>query len=270
MSITWFLEPDVFSEDLDLLKDEILRQGHRVEEVKYIPFLNNEYDEAFYDGSTTGVFYGSLNMARFLQRVLAEHRPIIYCTMRNYDCHRYYVHFGKHLLNENYVMLPYGELLRRKEFLFETLGQDRALFIRPDTGDKSFTGQLLLYEDYERQVELIGKYDLPLDRLCVVAEPRNILHEWRFVVVEKKIVSCSPYKDSGPVLDGAMSLACEVASGGYEPDTCWTLDVCHTKEGEFRLLEIGSFSCAGLYKCHMEPIVREVSRVALAQYEAEK
>lgn len=270
-SVTWYVEPYVFSlsEDLEPLKAEILKQGHRVEAVRYLPFVTEELGkkpgEQRADGP--GVFYGSLNMAKFIQRsVPAETRPAVYCTLRNYDCSRYYAYLGKYLLNGRYAMVPFAELERNRGFLFGALGCEDAVFVRPDGGDKRFTGQLLYLESFDRDYERMGAYDVSADTLVVVSEPRNLTGEWRFVVVEGKVVAGSAYKKSDEVIpDAARALADEVAQE-YEPDKCWTLDVCRTKEGEYFLLEIGSFSCAGLYRCDVEPIVREVSRVVYEEW----
>ena len=42
--------------------------------------------------------------------------------------------------------MPFGELIRRKEFIFDTLSWDvfeHKVFIRPDSGNKTFTGRNL-------------------------------------------------------------------------------------------------------------------------------
>jgi len=60
--------------------------------------------------------------------------------------------------------------------------------------------------------------------------------------------------------------ACEVA-GKYSPDRAWCVDVCRTRAGNYYLLEIGCFSCAGLYECDLSAVVSEVSRVSLKEWE---
>jgi hypothetical protein len=270
VKVTWLLECDVFSEDLAPLKNEVIRQGHEVRDTSYVPFITGDEHSELYedDEDRCVVFYGSLNLAKHLMRCgRISRRPIVYCTLPNYDCRRYYAHLGKFLLNGRYIMLPYAEMSRNKDLLFESLGQDGTVFVRPDSGDKTFTGQLVYNDSFDKDYERLGLYDVKPDTLVVVSEPRNLIGEWRFVVVEKKIVAGSPYKDSRPVPTEAYELAERVAMDGYEPDTCWVLDICQTQSGGFYLLEIGSFSCAGLYKCDMEPIVREVSQVSLRQHE---
>ncbi len=266
---TWFLEETAFQEDLEPMKREIIKQGFTLKTDKYTPFQGGTYHQLF-DSSECVIFYGSLNLAKQLSEDRNFH-PHIYCTMRNYECSKYYAYLGKFLLNSHYAMLPFSELKRNREFLFERFGQFGVIFVRPNTGDKIFTGQLVHDDNFDHDYELLGFYDVPPECLIVISEPRNITGEWRFVVSDKKLISWSAYKTPGvEIPTPAMHLAEEVSNGGYEPDPVWTIDICQTTDGEFHLLEIGSFSCAGLYDCKMEPIVREVSRITLEQDEGGK
>jgi hypothetical protein len=44
----------------------------------------------------------------------------------------------------------------------------------------------------------------------------------------------------------------------YQPDLAWTIDIC-SSENQLKVLEIGSFSCAGLYACDCELIVDNIN-----------
>ncbi len=69
----------------------------------------------------------------------------------------------------------------------------------------------------------------------------------------------SKYKREWP--DEAIALANKVAQE-YEADPMFTIDICQGIDNKFYLLEIGSFSCAGIYSCDVKPIVQEASRIA--------
>jgi len=272
MNIKWLLEKDVFSEDLQPLKNEINKQGFEYKEIEYIPFQGGKYDNMF-DNNDCVIFYGSLNLSRRLKKEQNFH-PHIYSTLENYECTKYYAYFGKYLLNQNYVMLPYSELKRRKEWLFKTIGQDGSIFVRPSSGEKIFTGQLVTIDTFDKDYELLGFYDVPKHAVVVVSEPRNIMKENRLVIAEDKIVSGSLYSDRTTNLkytgysEDVEKLANYILEETeYRPDLVWTMDFCETKGGNLYLLEIGGFSCAGLYECDMEPIVREVSRIAWEENE---
>jgi len=65
----------------------------------------------------------------------------------------------------------------------------------------------------------------------------------------------------------ALALAQEVAQH-YNPNTAWIIDICQTKAGEYKLMEVGCFSCCGLYKCNRDIIVAAVSKAAAQEWES--
>jgi hypothetical protein len=108
------------------------------------------------------------------------------------------------------------------------------------------------------------------ENLVVVSSPKNIINEWRLVISQGEIIAASQYRDkfgkkyiSGAddkVLDYAKNVLIETC---FEPDPVWVLDICEKEDGSLKIVEIGIFSCAGLYACDMSKIVENVSSVAL-------
>lgn len=264
--IKWIMEKDVFSEDLESLQKEIIRQGHSFIEIGYVPFNGDgEYEKIV--GVDCSLFYGSLNLALRLSRI--SNPPIIFCNRPNYECMKYYAYFGRYLLNQKYVMLPFGELKRRKDWLYDVVGEDDHIFVRPSSGAKIFTGTLICNEDFDKEYDLLGWYGVFPHSMVVVGQPHNIVREWRLVIADDKIIAGSKYHDGTKHLcymgypESVGELASRILKEtAYRPDPVWTMDFCETKDGEIHLLEIGGFSCAGLYDCDVEPIVDTVSRIA--------
>src|SRR5690606_14414961 len=104
-------------------------------------------------------------------------------------------------------------------------------------------------------LEYLAFYEFPVDSLVVVAPPKEVDAEWRFVVADKMIVTGSQYREGTQlvalpdVAPEAQRLAEQVVAEGYEPDPVWVLDIGRTSEGEYGLLEIGGFSFSNLYGC---------------------
>ena len=61
-------------------------------------------------------------------------------------------------------------------------------------------------------------------------------------------------------------LAKEIASV-YHPEPVFVVDICQDADDKYALMEIGSFSVAGLYACETEPIVRVASKLAVKEFE---
>ena len=188
--------------------------------------------------------------------------------MENFFCSSYACHYGQYLLNRAYVMLPFGELDRRKEFLFDVFGRDRRIFIRPDSPLKLFTGQVASREKFASDLEYMAWYEFPPSSIVLVSSPREILAEWRFVVSRGRIVTGCQYKLDGkldyrPEYDhAALELAQAIANVDYEPDPAWVMDICKTSDNAYHLLEIGGFSFADLYVCDKSKVVAAVSAAA--------
>ncbi len=274
MKAKWLLEEDVFQENLDGIKQAIISQGMEYKMLKYIPFEGTVFDQYNPNREDCVIGYGSLGMT---QQLLRKTRwvPGAWCNLKHFECKHYYAYLGQYLLNSEYIMLPYGELLRQKYMLFSMLGMHNTLFIRPSSGFKTFTGKVVHRDDYEKEVEYFGFYDVTPEELVVVAKPRAIQGEWRVVVVNGKPVAASMYKWGGkPKVEAGCptdvwEYAAEVAKI-WQPERCFVIDVCNVHFHSFRTLrvvEINSFSSSGLYACDKNAVVEAVSAAAVEEYE---
>lgn len=224
------------------------------------------YRETFPEDSCV-IAHGDIEL---VTRVANERRwnPGAFCTVDNYLFSSYSVHLGSFLLNSEYAMLPFGELNRQREWLFNTFGQNGSIFVRPDSPLKLFTGQIAKSETFDADLEYMAFYEFPPSSLVVVSSPKQILAEWRFVIVNGRVVTGSEYKrddkfGTRPDVDeNARQYAETVAGNGYQPDPVWILDVCQTDDRSFHLLEIGGFSFADLYASDMDLIAKHVSEAA--------
>ena len=270
MKVKWLVEDDAFPEDTQPFLDAIAQSGYEYKVIRQRPCDPIPDFYTFFPREECVIFYGSLGLAKHLRRK-CNWIPGVYYDVPKYNCVAYYAALGKYILNGNYMMLPFGELLRRKEYIFEHLAQDRAVFIRPDRGDKIFTGKLVLKEYYEKDIDYFGFNQLDPFELVVVAEPRNIKFEWRFVIVEGKVVAGSQYRENERVANDpsyhpeAAKLAEEVASV-YNPEPAFVVDICLTEQDEYRVMEVGCVSCAGLYSCDRMAVIKAVSDVALKEW----
>jgi len=272
MKPTWLIEADVFPNECGRLIAELARQ-----EVPYVVCKVGKYEEYIKDfpDDACMVFYGSLQFASILRR--QTNWSGIYCNLPKFECLYYYPRFGQYLLNSNYAMLPFGELDRRKDWLFQNIGSDNQLFVRPSSGYKTFTGKVTNAENWEKDLRLFGFYDINPEELVVAATPSAIKQEWR-VVVSDKVISGSRYFVNDPqywdtdhsvetLPDFVLQYVNEIlATIKYQPDPCWTIDICQLESNELKVVEVGSFSCAGMYASDPEPIVAELNLISVRQW----
>jgi len=264
--VKWLLEPDVFEGEEQPIIVALEKLGFEYEAVKFGTSYE-DYLKSFKDTDCV-VFHGSLQFGRLLQRE-SKWIPGVYCNLPKFECTYYYPRLGRFLLNEDYVMLPFGDLNRRKEWLFETFG-DAEFFVRPSSGFKTFTGKVVTSKEWDEDIRLLGFYDIPTEAIVIAAPYYEIVKEWRLLVVDNRVVTASLYKSKErpappeEVLEYGQQVLDE---SDYNPDPVWVLDVCQIANGGFRVVEGGSFSCCGLYNCDPEVIVKEVSRVAKREWE---
>jgi hypothetical protein len=275
MQVNWLLEKDTFDEGLEPLKNAIKKQGHNYIEVGYVPFESGTYDQ--FEDEDCVICYGSLNLMRHLRRI-KKWVPGPIMDLPNLECTKYYTYFGKYLINSDYTMMPLNEMLRRR---FELLKQfDGQFFVRPSTGFKSFTGQVVNGDKWDEDVEWIKEWGSQSE-IVVVSSAKNVSTELRFVVADHKIIAGSQYKLNGElevlswehVACGRdyYNCAAEIASDKWEPDRAYTIDIASVvnKDGlvSYGLMEINSFSASGMYACDWAAIVKAANEIAVDEWE---
>ncbi len=275
MNVKWLFETDIFDENIHKLVKACETAGLESKICANEHFGQNKTYLDLFKPDDCVVTYTSLEFAAQIRRE-AKWIPGSYCNLKNYECTSYYPQIGADLLNCDYIMLPFGELSRRRDYLFDVLGTDGCFFVRPNRGNKIFTGKLIERERYDRELTLLGFYEVQPDELVVAAEPQNVTGEYRFVVADNKIVAGSQYRNNGGEVERSPDVplpALEMAEryAHLSPDRAWCIDVCYRKHyDDYKIMEINSFGCSGLYECDPDSVVRAVSKTAWKEYEEYK
>ncbi|MEM9942657.1 MAG: ATP-grasp domain-containing protein [Planctomycetota bacterium] len=276
MNVGWLIDGDMFPHYRDELVAAIQTLGHtcKLIQAPSPPFRWEDagcsYKQTFPPDHCV-VSHGDIALVSKIH-IEQRWRPGAFATIENYFCSNYVNYFGQYWLNQDYMMLPFGDLKRQKQLLFDKFGRAGRIFVRPDSPLKLFTGQPVSFETFDSDLEYMGFYEFPIRSLVVVSSPKTVTREWRFVAASRDIVAGCLYCENGkfeskPSVDeDAKSLAEVVASQEYLPDPVWIIDICQTADREYHLLEIGGFSFADLYSCNKLDIVKSVSEAALAQW----
>lgn len=210
-------------------------------------------------------FRGSFEAAESFRSRRPDARPGVIGEPEALRCTSYYPALAGRLLNDIYATYPTKGLRERWPDLQARIGP--AVFVRPDSGAKAFTGQLVTDFDafYARErlyLEAMGEGEM-----VVVAPSRRIEVEWRTVVVGREVVAASLYKSAGKrdlepeVPEGVLAFAEEVASQVQPPAPAYMLDVAREEGGRLSVVELNSFSCSDLYACDPVPVVAAVQRL---------
>jgi len=272
-SVKWLVENYNDDPKYKVLMEEVVRQGMKCIEIKYISFESGVYDQIENTSDECVLFYGSLNLGRQLLRE-KKWVPGVWCNLENFRCASYYPRFYKHLLNKDSVFIPRGILKERISYLYDQMGVDNCLFIRPDSGFKEFAGRVVPNNEFDSDYKWMEEFCSP-SSMVVVSSPKIIEAEWRFFVGPNGVISgCTSktnnktdFKDGYDYL--AVELANEISKSEWKPDPLFVVDICKSG-GEYLIMEFNSFSCSGIYDCDPEPIVREASKFAIEECESYK
>jgi hypothetical protein len=215
---------------------------------KFVNEFESSYEVKTFDENVPyeGFFLGTVEGCEWMERNRPE--VIRSCNFENYTCSKYYPDIAELAFNEDYVMLPFREISRKIWDLYSWFGKESLIFIRPDSSKKNFPSQIVDLQDIDKFTE-----EFDNDGLALISRPKKILGEWRFVVTKDEIVSTSSYRYQGVYTtvpsapSGATELVKKVLAKGIEPDRIFCVDVVQDMENEFWVMELTSFSSAGLY-----------------------
>jgi len=165
---------------------------------------------------------------------------------------------------------------KNKEKIFKTFNTDN-IFIRPSNGYKSFTGQLISKENWEDDIDILKRSygGTDTDQLILLSSQKTVIEEHRFMISNKgnsnHIIDGNLYMVNGKlinerIIDKNAYKYVETIINKYTPDKLFTIDIAKMNNGEYKVLEIGSLSCASWYNADLDKIVKEVNEVSEFEY----
>ncbi len=122
----------------------------------------------------------------------------------------------------------------------------------------NFKGWLNYITEYRMQVND--------DTLVIVSRPVPIETEWRFVLVNGKVVGGSQYKSNFcleflEIYPEEAAYFAEQVARHWTPHPIFVMDI-GLVNGDFKVIEIGPFNYAGLYKMDLKPLVLTINKFA--------
>jgi len=174
-------------------------------------------------------------------------------------------------LNRNANMMTWKMFKHRARELFFDHDTNQ-LFIRPNSGFKTFAGQVVKFGTIDHDIETLDKLSSVMDdTLILVGECQDLRGEFRFVIADGQVVAGSEYRWDGKLdirrdwTPECEALAQQVASHEWQVDVAYTCDVALTEDCP-RIVELNGFSCAGLYACDLNLVVRHVTAAAQKEF----
>ena len=252
--------------------------------IDYKPFTENTYYQYF--GTDECVFcFTSLNVAREVQRH-TNWVPGVMCNFDGFHRSKYYGYWHKYLWNKESIFLPWGIFRDNyKDYApivdkcYGYLSHHWNLFIAPDDGWKSFTGQIIGSDKPESDIKYIDSLVKP-DKLILVSPYRRPATEWRIFCDGTKIITGSQYRVNGRLDTEESAILPQTVSQWLQPilremraipdaypDPMIVVDVGMDEYGAMGIIELNSFSCSGFYQCDLEKIVDAAILRARIEYQ---
>lgn len=273
------LNPKWLVEDFDAdnrfgdLAEEAKRQGCDVRVEKYIPFEGGKLD--FFKDDDIVLTQTSINLALQIQKQ-TNWKPGPWLTAEHYECTHYYPILqdaGVPLLNGDCLFGRRRMVEKHLKALLHEFGEpgSNRIFIRPSSGLKPFTGMVFIaQEPHWSQDWFWVREGTTEDDILLIAAPtgheNRVVAEWRFIAAQGDILTGSQYKkesesDYSPEYEEEAYNLAVIAAAAYQPDPMYTVDICKTADNNYYVMELNSFSCAGLYGCDIAPVVERAIQI---------
>lgn len=231
--------------------------------VKVVPFSHELIPEPVIDENEQTLVFGGTTLVR-----IAKDRNIKMGAFHldHFPCTVWSEKYGDNMLNNKPYFCTFGTIPYESYV-------DKDFFIRPIEDSKVFSGKVTnekLHKEWVERVKDIEKTKeystLTLDTNIMVHELRKTLQEYRFFVVDGKIVAQSIYKiglqgylESGfmkniVVRPDAISFA-EKMIDIYAPAKAYVMDIALVGDSDFKIIEFNCFNSSGFYGCNMQKVV---------------
>lgn len=243
--------------------------GHKVYRVKYKPIAQmiegDMPDLGIYEPV---IAYGTIQFCKVFERLFGKHyRPGLFYNPAVKSFEKFAVHYNElgWLLNDDYYILPFGEVESRRK-------GGIPFFIKPLSGLKDFVGQVITADQF---ADLSPFHPIPPETLCVISAAKDIQAEFRYVIVEGRVITGSEYRwdnvldvriDTHPACDALANL---VATYHWQPDSVYICDIALTGDSSAHIIELNAFSSSGLYACDTNKIVAAVAKAAAREFSGE-
>lgn len=273
MQAKWIVENFSDSEDYRALIKAVRDSGRYCFVIG--PRDANDFNPKGFEPNDCVIVQGSIQMTKNIASRLPQGcYPIAYSSWEKYLCTAYYPHFATMLFNDTHMVCGVGQLKDDRFGAYRMYGKEALIFVRPDSGEKTFQAQLLDLQDFDKfwsNATSGGGNCSDMDTV-IVSTPKTINGEYRFVCSRREIIAYSTYQYQGQrtlipyVPLGATAKVKEILKVGYYPDPVFCVDIAEDADGHFWLLELTSFSSAGLYAADKDKIAKRVSEIVEKDY----
>jgi hypothetical protein len=255
---TWVIQNNFIDQtQADIVAKSVLADGGKVAGAKVIPFCDTIkfWDNEAPQGPLV-VPYGATKLTKMARKY--DWKGVFFND--NFDTAVWNANRSD-MLNQDGKIMKVSETA---EFL-KGYPDDLPMFIRPCLDLKAFNGTLTRVSEIKNWMKSTesGNFSFNADTLVSIAEAKHIQAEWRWFVVDGKVIDGSIYRLRGQrltiherdqkVIDEAQGFA-----DVWLPDSTCVMDLALTEDG-MKCIEFNCFNSSGYYNHDIEKIVKAVN-----------
>lgn len=264
IKLHWLIDIDIIGDEHQETPMRLRQLGHKVSTLS----ATKDTPKLIKNPETIYVFHGSfeeLNAIKKQEVDIATYglgSSILRSHYTSYTPEEWY-------LNQEATMTTWGMFRKNFENFFHHF-KNNAVFIRPDSGVKTFTGQLIDVGCFNVDADGLEKVsNVKFETIIWVSPKKEIEAEYRFWICNKNVVASTEYswddKELGDIPDTAIHLAEIVAKYEWQVDRTYVVDIAICNGSPF-VVEFNSFSCSGLYNCDSKKLFELVSNDILLEW----
>jgi hypothetical protein len=273
MTAKWCIDEYLFDNNplYRTIPDVFKELGITYHIAKYVPFAEIQ-DYGGYDNGDNVVLYGTIG---YIKKCPKQFYPGAFGFTPNRQCNVYMSNIPYNwFLNSDYVMLTWGDLKARGTWIYNLMDTDE-IFIRPVSGDKSFTGQTIHRYDFAYEINTSQQLTSVTDESIIMIAPskrKQIMGEFRFIIGDGQVIAGSEYRWDGKLdvrrdyPEECSDMARRVAKLPWQLDTVYTCDVALMENGDPKIVELNSFASAGWYACDQKKVISAVTDIAEREF----
>lgn len=260
---TWLIEKDflVTKDVFPTIPQYIINSGN-----KYVEFENlgyNKYKALSHIEDNYCIAYGTIQFINFLKNTYV---PGEFDFKQPMTSSFYMTKFPMSMFfNNDAYFLP----LKLVEDRMNSNEIDYDIFLRPDAGNKVFSGLPIFKNDSAIEFKTLRDV-LKVDEstICQVSKAKSIHSEYRYVIVDKDVVAGSQYHRNNRLdirIDchvNANILARQIANMDYQLDRAYVVDIFLDENENAFIGEFNSVCTAGMYACDVENVVNKLNNLA--------
>lgn len=249
----WLIERDVFPNDEEERLVRTLSELH-------IPFdevLGVDLRSCIPRISKHDVVRGSCWLISQANQTDGWRKDIWGCST-DFSYSHYASRYRELLLNYPYVATTFHELCWARQNILQE--NPDSFFVRPDDGFKSIEGQVIRLDQFDQWVDRCRLLQIRGSAPLIVASSRQILTEWRCVVIDGQFIASSEYKPSfrSGSPPQVQQFVLKVQNSVPGPCRAYVMDVAETPDG-LRVVEIGCICCVAFYEADAHKIVERLT-----------